>query len=132
MKILILYIIAKGGVPLEVEVNGVGPPEIMCFMILKIPMFSKVHIIAFKKVVRHYVVKKGFSFVADKAKFIDKCKSKGYPWRIHALMIFYGKTTQVWWDKTHQSLHFLEHYTLLFLGHKLLWAICYVTLQLLE
>ena len=70
-------------------------------MILKIQIVKGAFfpdIIAFKKVVWHYAVKRGFELAdlkTNKTRFIAKCKSKGCPWRIHASRVFDGKTIVV-------------------------------------
>jgi len=83
-------------------VNGVDPQEINVLHdlensnIYRGALFSDA--IAFRKVVRHYAVKRGFKFAGmqtDKTRFITKCKSEGCPWIIHASRVFDGKIIQV-------------------------------------
>jgi hypothetical protein len=92
----------EGGIPLEGEVNDADPQELNVLHdpenpnIVKGALFSD--IIAFRKAVRHYAVKRGFEFTGmqtDKTRFIAKCKSEGCPWRIRASRVFDGKTIQV-------------------------------------
>ena len=93
---------AKGGVPLEVEVDDADPQEVYVIHDLENPKIVKgglFHdIVAFRKAIRHFSVKKGFEFAGlqtDKTRFIAKCKVERCPWRIHASRIFYGKTIKV-------------------------------------
>jgi len=92
----------EGGIPLEAEVNDADPRELNVLHdpenpnIVKGALFPD--IIAFRKAVRHYAVKRGFEFAGmqtDKTRFIAKCKSERCPWRIHASRVFDGKTIQV-------------------------------------
>jgi len=55
-------------------------------------------ILAFRKVIRHYAVTKGFALTdlkIDPTKFIARCKAEGCPWRIHASRIHDRKTIKV-------------------------------------
>jgi hypothetical protein len=54
---------------------------------------------AFRKAIRRHAVKTGFAFApggkSNKSMFIAKCAAKGFPWRIHASVIWDKKTVQV-------------------------------------
>jgi len=93
---------AEGGVPLEAEVDDADPQEVHVIHDPENPKIVKgglfPNIVAFRKAIRHYAVKKGFEFVdlqTVKTRFITKCKVEGCPWRIHASRIFNGKTIEV-------------------------------------
>ena len=73
----------EGGVPLEAEVDDAAPPEVYVIHDPKNPKIVKgglfPDIVAFRKAIRHYAVKKGFEFVGlqtDKTRFIAKCKAR--------------------------------------------------------
>ena len=93
---------AQGGDPLEAEVDDADPLEVHVIHDLENPNIVKgarfPDIVAFRKAIRHYAVKKGFVFAdlqTDPTRFIAKCKAEGCPWRIHASRIFDGKTIEV-------------------------------------
>ena len=87
-------------VHVEVEVNDADPLEVQVLHDPENPKIAKggrfLDIVAFRKAIRHFVVKTGFEFGAsvrtDKSRFIAKCVAEGCPWRIHASIIFDKKT----------------------------------------
>lgn len=57
-------------------------------------------IIAFRKAIRHYAVKKGFVFAGlktDPTRFLAHCAAEGCPWRVHASKLPGTKAIQVLW-----------------------------------
>jgi len=87
-------------VHVEAEVDDGDPLEVQVLHDPKNPQIVKgecfPNIVAFRKAIRHFVVKTGFEFGAsvrtDKSRFIAKCVAEGCPWRIHASIIFDKKT----------------------------------------
>ena len=86
----------------EADVTDADPEEIHVIhdpenpKIMKGKLFPD--ILAFRKVIRHYAVTKGFALTdlkIDPTKFIARCKAEGCPWRIHASRIHVRKTIKV-------------------------------------
>jgi hypothetical protein len=79
----------------DTEVNDADPQELN---VINDPENPKIevgslfpNIVAFRKAIRHYDVKRGFEFKdlkTDKTRFIAKCAHKGCSWRIHASTIY--------------------------------------------
>jgi hypothetical protein len=92
----------EGDIPFETEVNDVDPEEIQ---VIHNPENPKIevgsrfpNIVAFRKAIRHYVVKEGFEFAGlktDKGRFIAHCAGAGCAWRVHASTIHDKKTVEV-------------------------------------
>ena len=76
------------------EVNVIHDPENP-----KIERGSKFpDIIAFRKAIRHYVVKECFEFAGlktDPTRFIAHCAAEGCPWCIHASRVYGERTIEV-------------------------------------
>ncbi|CAL4988329.1 unnamed protein product [Urochloa decumbens] len=92
-----------GGAPHEPEVNDQDPQEIHVIHDLENPVIAIgsnfLDIVAFRKAIRHHVVKVGFELAGlkiDKTRFIAHCAAEGCPWRIHASTLFDKKTVQVY------------------------------------